>query len=166
MPSILNIAHMCSHLQNASKARLGITSIANTKYNLHLAVAMHRAGFLSAVYRAGPHPPTMEQMLTEAPEKVTTANVAKMRLWLGLKYWEGKPVLSNATLISRPSRIMTVTIHELGKLTRGFPAKLKAGIVPGLGLGETMFIATSVGILESREALAKKVGGVLICRAS
>ncbi|UNI23692.1 hypothetical protein JDV02_009497 [Purpureocillium takamizusanense] len=166
MPSILNIAHMCSHLQNASKARLGVTSIQNTKYNLHLALAMHRSGFFSAVYRAGPHPPTMEQMVSGAPEIVTSANVAKMRLWLGLKYWDGKPVLSKAHVISKPSRLMTADIRELARLTRGFPAKLKGGVVPGLNLGECMFVATSRGILEAREALARKVGGLLICRAS
>ncbi|KAG5975201.1 hypothetical protein E4U55_007799 [Claviceps digitariae] len=166
MPSIVNISNMCSHLQNASKARLGITSVKNTKYNLLLALAMHRSGFFSAVYRAGPHPPTMEQMISEAPEQVTNANVANMRLWLGLKYWNEKPVLSKIEVISRPSRLMTADLKELGRLTRGFPAKLKGGVVPGLNLGECMFIATSRGVLEVREALSHKVGGLLMCRSS
>lgn len=166
MPSILNIAHMCSHLQNASKARLGLTSIQSTKYNLQLAIALHRQGFFSSVYRAGPHPPTPEQMISQAPEPVTTANVANRRLWVGLKYWDGKPVLSKATMISKPSRLMTVEVSELARLTRGFPATLKGGVVPGLNLGECMFLATSRGVLESREALARKVGGLLMCRVS
>ncbi|KAG5951334.1 hypothetical protein E4U53_003330 [Claviceps sorghi] len=166
MPSIVHIAHMCSHLQNASKARLGITSVPNTKYNLRLALAMHRSGFFSAVYRAGPHPPTMQQMMSEPPEQVTTANVATRRIWLGLKYWDQKPVLSKAQAISKPSRLMTVNLKELGKLTRGFPAKLKGGVVPGLNLGECMFVSTSLGVLEVREALSRKVGGLLICRTS
>ena len=166
MPSILNIAHMCSHLQNTSKARLGITSIANNKYNLHLALALHRSGFVSAVYRAGPQPPTMEQMVSQAPEPVTSANVSKMRIWLGLKYWDGKPVLSKAQIISKPSRLMTANTSELGRLTRGFPANLKGGVVPGLNLGECLFVSTSRGVLEAREALARKVGGVLVCRVS
>lgn len=157
---------MCSHLQNASKSRLGITSVQNTKYNLYLALAMHRSGFFSAVYRAGPQPPTMGQMISEAPEQVTSANVAKMRIWLGLKYWDGKPVLSKAQVISKPSRLMTANIQELGRLTRGFPAKLKGGVVPGLNLGECMFLATSRGVLEAREALSRKVGGLLVCRVS
>ncbi|OAA37456.1 40S ribosomal protein S8 [Metarhizium rileyi] len=166
MPSILNIAHMCSHLQNASKARLGLTSVSNTKYNLHLALALHRSGFFSSVYRSGPQPPTTAQMISQPPEQVTSANVANMRIWLGLKYWDGKPVLSQATLISKPSRLMTVDIKQLGRLTRGFPAKLKGGVIPGLNLGECMFVATSRGVLEAREALARKVGGLLICRVS
>ncbi|KAG6012187.1 hypothetical protein E4U43_007908 [Claviceps pusilla] len=166
MPSILNIAHMCSHLQNASKSRLGITSVKNNKYNLQLALAMHRCGFFSAVYRAGPQPPTMQQMVSQASEQVTTANVAKMRIWIGLKYWNGKPVLSKAQVISKPSRLMTANLQELGRLTRGFPAKLKGGVVPGLNLGECMFVATSRGVLEAREALSRKVGGLIVCRAS
>lgn len=166
MPSILNVANMCSHLQNASKARLGITSVKNCKFNLHLALALHRSGFFSSVYRAGPNPPTLEQMVSAVPEVVTNANVATMRLWLGLKYWDGKPVLSNARAISTPKRVMTADMQELGRLTRGFPTKLKGGVVPGLNLGECMFVATSRGVLEAREAVARKTGGVLMCRVS
>ncbi|KAH6885962.1 ribosomal protein S8 [Thelonectria olida] len=166
MPSVVNVANMCSHLQNASKARLGITSIKNCKYNLQLALALHRSGFFSSVYRAGPNPPTPEQMVAQAPEPVTHANVAQMRLWLGLKYWDGKPVLSNARAISTPKRVLTVDILELARLTRGFPTKLKGGVVQGLNLGECMYVSTSRGVLEAREALARKTGGVLMCRVS
>ncbi|KAM0349202.1 hypothetical protein ACHAO7_002489 [Fusarium culmorum] len=166
MPSITNIAHMCSHLQNASKARLGITSVKNCKYNLQLALALHRSGFFSAVYRAGPRPPTMEQMISEPPVTVTNENVATMRLWLGLKYWDGKPVLGNANAISTPKRLMTANIKELARLTRGFPTKVSGGVVSGLNLGECLFVATSQGVLEAREALAKKQGGLLMCRVS
>jgi len=166
MPSILNIAHMCSHLQNASKARLGLTSVKNTKYNLHLALALHRSGFFSVVYRGGPHPPTMEQMVSEAPEVVTNVNVSNRRIWLGMKYWDGKPVLSNANIISKPSRLVNANLAQLGRLARGFPTVLKAGVVPGLNLGECLFVATPQGVLEVREALSKKVGGLLMCRVS
>ncbi|KAL2684895.1 hypothetical protein Neosp_005986 [[Neocosmospora] mangrovei] len=166
MPSVSNISNMCSHLQNASKARLGITSVKNCKYNMQLALAMHRSGFVSAVYRAGPNPPTPEQMVSQEPEPVTNANVATMRLWLGLKYWDGKPVLSKANAISVPSRIMTANIKELARLTRGFPTKVAGGVVPGLNLGECMFVSTSRGVLEVREALDRKQGGLLMCRVS
>lgn len=166
MPSILNIAHMTSHLRNVSKAKLGLTSVQNTKFNLYLALALHRSGFISSVYRAGTVPPTLEQMASVAPETVTNANAAKMRIWLGLKYWDGKPVLNSATMVSKPKRLMTVTIDELAKLTRGFPAKLKGGVVQGLNMGECMYLATDKGVLEAREALARKVGGLVLCRVS
>ncbi|KAF5238623.1 hypothetical protein FANTH_10262 [Fusarium anthophilum] len=166
MPSVTNIANMCSHLQNASKARLGITSVKNCKYNLQLALALHRSGFFSTIYRSGPHPPTLEQMVSEPPVQVTNANVATMRLWLGLKYWDGKPVLAKANAISTPKRLMTANIAELARLARGFPTKVDGGVVPGLNLGECMFVSTSKGMLEVREALAKKQGGLLVCRVS
>lgn len=166
MPSILNIANVCSHLQNSSKARLALTSIKNSKYNLKLAMALHRAGFISSVYRAGPHPPTPEQMVAQAPEQLTSLNVATARIWLGLKYWDGKPVLSKANVISKPSRLMTVDVPELERMTRGFSTKLKGGVIPGLNLGECVFVSTDKGVLEAREALARKVGGLLMCRVS
>lgn len=166
MPSLLHISHMCSHLQNAARARLAITSVPHTKLTILLAAAMHRAGFFSALARGGPHPPSLEQMLSQPPEPVTTANVARLRLWLGLKYWQGRPVLATARPISTPKRWISADIHQLALLSRGFSAKLKGGIVPGLGLGECIFISTSRGLLEIREALERKVGGVLICRVS
>lgn len=147
-------------------ARLGLTSVKNCKYNLNLAVALHRSGFLSAVYRAGPHPPTMEQMLTQAPEPVTHANVATRRLWLGLKYWDGKPVLSKARAISKPSRLVHIETQELARIARGLPTKVKGGIIPGLNLGECLFLSTPRGILEAREALSRKLGGLVVCRVS
>lgn len=108
----------------------------------------------------------MEQMISETPEKITSANVSKSRLWLAMKYWDGRPVLSNAEVISKPSRLMTADIKELGTISSGFPVNLKGGVVPGLNLGECMFVATSRGVLEAREALARKVGGLLMCRVS
>lgn len=105
-------------------------------------------------------------MVSETPEPVTTANVHDRRLWLGLKYWDGKPVLKSANVVSKSSRIMTVTVPQLQRLARGFPAKLDGGVVEGLNLGECMFVSTSQGVLEAREAIAKKVGGVLMCRVS
>ncbi|TLS28777.1 hypothetical protein PpBr36_00323 [Pyricularia pennisetigena] len=159
---ILNIAHMCSHLQNASKARLGLTSVANTKYNLNLALALHRAGLISSVTRAGPHPPPPEALLTFETEPVTTANVSSRRLWLGLKYWENKPVMSQLQVVSKPSRLVHCDLEGLEKIARGFPS----GYIKGLYLGETLFVSTRAGVLEVREALDKRMGGVVLCRVS
>lgn len=166
MPSVHSLANMASHLRNASRASLGITSVKNTKTNLYLAMALHRSGFFSNVYRAGPTPPTLEQMVSQVPEQVTNANAANMRIWLGMKYWDGKPVLNNVSMISTSKRLMTVKTEELARLTRGFPAKLDGGVVQGLNLGECMFLSTSKGVLEAREALSRQVGGLLLCRAS
>ncbi|ERT01995.1 small subunit ribosomal protein S8 [Sporothrix schenckii 1099-18] len=161
---ILHIAHTCSHLQNASRARLGLTSIANNKYNLRFVLALHRAGFLSSVTRAGPTPPDPAAILTgtHVEEVVTSANVASRRLWLGLKYWNNEPVLQKLKLYSKPSRLVWMSLEDLETVTRGFPK----GMVKGLSLGECLFVSTDRGILEVREALEKKVGGQVLCVVS
>ena len=158
---IINVTNACSHLSNATKARLGLTSLPNTKYNLRFALALHRAGLIASVTRAGPTPPPPEALLTfESEEPVTTANVATRRLWLGLKYHNNVPVMRHLTAVSKPSRLVTATLGDLNKIARGF----EAGQLKGLNLGETMFVATDRGILEAREALEKKVGGLVLCR--
>jgi len=159
---IQSIANTCSHLQNATRARLGLTSIPNTKYNLRLALALHRAGFISSVTRAGPHPPPPESLLTFETESVTTANVATRRLWIGLKYWNSEPVMRNVTSVSRPSRLIKAKLPELQRIMRGFPS----GYLDGLNLGESMFLSTTLGVLEIREAVARKTGGLVLCRVS
>lgn len=157
-----SIVNMCSHLQNASKARLGLTSVPNTKYNLRLAMALHRAGLISSVTRAGPTPPPPEALLTYQAEPVTTANVSTRRLWLGLKYWENKPVMSDLQPVSKPSRLVNMKLNGLEKVIRGFDH----GYIKGLYLGECLFVSTSEGVLEAREAVDKQVGGLVLCRVS
>ncbi|KAK0971532.1 p-nitrophenyl phosphatase [Friedmanniomyces endolithicus] len=55
--SLVNLSHVCSHLQNASLARLGLTSIPYTKLHLSLALLLHKQGFLSQVKLGGPSLP-------------------------------------------------------------------------------------------------------------
>ncbi|KAK3382267.1 ribosomal protein S8-like protein [Lasiosphaeria ovina] len=163
---IQSIAHACSHLQNATRARLGLTSLPSNKYNLNLALALHRAGLVGSVTRGGPQPPPMEALSSleagGATEPVTTANVATRRLWLGLKYWDNEPVIRNVKVVSKPSRLVTAALPALERVSRGLPADH----LKGLNLGETMFLATDRGVLEIREALVKKVGGLVLCRVS
>ncbi|KAK0668330.1 ribosomal protein S8 [Cercophora samala] len=157
-----SICNALSHLQNASRAKLGLTSIPNTKYNLRLALALHRAGFISSVTRAGLKPPPPEALLTFETEPVTSANVSTRRLWLGLKYFNNKPVMSNLKPVSKPKRLVTADYKQLCKIARGF----HAGHVKGLNLGETLFLSTDKGVLEVREALEKRVGGLVLARVS
>lgn len=159
---ILTVAHTCSHLQNASRARLALTSIPNTKYNLNLSLALHRAGYISTITRGGPVPPDPETAETQAPEPVTHANVATRRLWLGLKYWDGKPVMKSVVPVSKPKRLVTMNLDGLERIVRGLPSKA----FPGLTLGESLFVSTDVGVLEAREAVERHRGGLLLCRVS
>lgn len=159
---ILNITNACAHLQNSSRARLGLTSLPNSKYNLLFLLALHRSGLVSSVTRAGPQPPAPEGLLTDVPEPVTTANVATRRLWVGLKYVDNEPVMRNVVSISKPSRPISLKLPGLQRIARGF----ESGYVDGLKMGECMFIGTDQGILEVREALDKQVGGMVLARIS
>ncbi|CAJ2499785.1 Uu.00g026380.m01.CDS01 [Anthostomella pinea] len=157
---IANVVNMCSHLQNASRARLGLTSVQHSKYNLHVLLALHRAGFLSFVTRGGPFPPDPATLSTFEPEPLTTANVASQRLWVGLKYSDNQPVMRHVASITTPKRPITANLSALERLCRGFDASRQRG----LNLGEAMVVGTDLGTLEIREAVERKVGGLLLCR--
>lgn len=172
---IVSICNVCSHLQNASRARLGFTSIPNNKYNLAFAVALHRAGLINGIVRGGPYPPPMSSMgAVSRPEAghvfdvepVTHANVASRRLWLGLKYWKDEPVLRSLTPLSKPSRLVTVSADQLKLTVVGKDSRWRRIGVKGLSMGELMFLSTDRGILEAREAIEKEVGGLLLAKAS
>ncbi|KAJ5808780.1 40S ribosomal protein S8 [Penicillium riverlandense] len=167
--SLVNLAHVCSHLNNATKARLGITSIPNSKMHLNLCLALQHSGYLSSVVRGGPIPPPPHPILgypamndeIEAVEPITQANVASRRLWLGLKYWDNKPVLGKLSMISKPKRRIVLDVENLRQVIRGH----KASYVDGLrSPGENIFLSTDRGILESRECVEKRLGGLLLCR--
>jgi len=61
--SLVHLSHLCSHLQNASKARLGLTSAPYTKLHLSLLHSLLRSGFLSTVTIGGPAPPSPSSIL-------------------------------------------------------------------------------------------------------
>lgn len=94
---------------------------------------------------------------------ITQANVASRRLWVGLKYWNNEPVLRRMNLISKPTRRVWMGVPELMELTRGH----QKGYIKGLrGVGESMYVTTDRGILEIRECVERKVGGMLLCRVN
>jgi ribosomal protein S8 len=195
--SLVNLAHVCSHLQNASKARLGLTSIPVSKLHVRLSLGLQREGFLSSVTLGGQTPPKpyllqqaidpesheeMAERLAHEPwnayppetddrhpplgrEQVYKATVpqnpANRRLWLGLKYWNNEPVLKHMKLLSKPTRRIWVTGEDLAKITRS----RDAGYVKALTHpGECMFLTTDRGILEARECVERRVGGMVLCR--
>lgn len=194
--SLVNLAHVCSHMQNASKARLGLTSIPVSKMHVKIALGLQREGFLSSVTLAGPTPPRpfmlqpqqgpeeaeqLAQTLEEEPwlayptketteqrlrkEKVydiqVPENAARRRLWLGLKYWQNEPVLKHMQLISKPTRRIWLTSEDLGKIIRTRPSSYVQGLTHP---GECMFITTDRGILEARECVERRLGGMALFR--
>jgi len=168
--SLVNLSHVCSHLTNASKARLAVTSISNSNLHLRLSFALRDAGFLSTVVRGGPTPPPPHLLLNhpavnaedEGIEVVTKGNVASRRLWLGLKYWQSEPVLSKMSMISKPTRRIHIDVESLRDVVRGW----KRGYVEGLrSPGECLFLSTDQGIMEARQCVEMKTGGLILCRA-
>jgi ribosomal protein S8 len=202
--SLVNLAHVCSHLQNASKARLGLTSIPVSKMHVNIALGLQREGFLSSVTLGGPTPPKpfllqaqpdpeeLEKMAyrlknqpwqaypveietEKGPKNLTEKvlgkdhvqdvhvpeNPARRRLWLGLKYWQNEPVLKNMKLVSKPTRRIWLTSEDLGKITRTRESSYVKGLTHP---GECMFLTTDRGILEARECVERRLGGMALCR--
>ena len=94
---------------------------------------------------------------------VTQSNRASRRLWLGMKYWDGLPVLRKARMLSKPTKRIWLNAHELGGLTRGKGA-FKEQIKPLTQVGEIMVISTDKGIMEVRECAERRIGGMVLCR--
>ena len=299
--SLVHLSALCSHLQNASRARLSLTSFPHTKLHLAVAQQLQRSGFISTVTIGGPepppespllaHPPTpplerqqppwrepvpnvtefiregkvvtnsewaadhgagaqraedaapadldirklwtdiLEDESSSAPSSSSTdpstsssspqsldaqierlaelirhsdANVAHVshtlasdpravaalpphvltalapheaqptrrtivppnpaqrRLWLGLKYWQNRPVLEKVSMVSKPTRRIWFGAEDLGRLARG----RRVGYVEGLRqIGECLFVSTDRGVMEVRECMQRGVGGMLLCRA-
>ena len=159
--SLVNLAHVCSHLQNASKARLGLTSVPSTNLHLNLLLALRNSGFLSSVTRGGLNPPPLDDLSSYVPEPVTQKNISTRRLWLGLKYWNNEPVLKSMSMVSKPTKRIWMDVEGLGKVVRG----RKEGEINGLtNVGECLFVSTDRGVMEARECVERKVGGMLLCR--
>lgn len=160
------LANVCSHVSNASKARLGFTSIPNTKLHLRLALQLQNSGFISTVVRGGREPPPAHQLLSHPVgydiEPITRENIASRKLWLGMKYWNSEPVLEKMEMVSKPTRRIYMDVEGLRKIVLG----RQSGYVKGLTRpGECLFVSTDQGILEARECVERKTGGMLLCKA-
>ena len=168
--SLVLLSHVCSHLNNASKARLGLTSVPSTNLHLGLAIALQNAGFISTVVRGGSTPPPPHLLLRHPSsndegseiEPVTAENVASRRLWLGLKYWNSEPVLNKLTMISKPKSRIWIDVEGLRAIVRGNRSHYINGLRQP---GECMFLTTDRGILEARECVERRTGGMVLCRA-
>lgn len=150
--------HVCSHIQNASKARQAITSIPITRINFRLSLALKTAGFLSSVQPGDYSGPDPEGRIVP----VTPANVSSRRLWLGLKYVDNERVITKCELMSRGNRRVYFNLREIEEIVKG----RRAQSIRGLGLGECMFIGTDRGVFEARDAIRRQLGGEALCRVS
>ncbi|RVD86169.1 mitochondrial 37S ribosomal protein uS8m [Arthrobotrys flagrans] len=152
--SLVNLAHICSHLQNAARARLGTTSIPYSKLHLALSVGLLKEGFISSVTTGSPSSPDA------AFTPPTQTTISSKRLWLGLKYYENEPVMSKLTLVSKPTQRIWLGYEDLKQIGLG----KDAGYVKGAEMGECIFVSTDRGVMELREAVRKMTGGQVLCR--
>lgn len=96
-------------------------------------------------------------------EPITQENVSSRRLWVGLKYYNSRPVLEKMRLVSKPTRRVWMSHWDIGVLVKGE----RRGYVNGLrGIGESMFVTTDRGIMEARECVERRIGGMLLCRVN
>ena len=94
---------------------------------------------------------------------VTRDNVSTRRIWVGLKYYNYRPVLESMRMVSKPTRRYWMGLRDLEGLCLGE----KRGHVRGLrGVGETIFVTSDRGVMDVREAVRRRVGGMLLCRVN
>lgn len=99
----------------------------------------------------------------EETEPITQQNVSSRRLWVGMKYYNSRPVLEKMRLVSKPTRRIWMSIRDIEGLVKG----QRKGYINGLrGIGESMFVTTDRGIMEARECVERRIGGMLLCRVN
>jgi ribosomal protein S8 len=128
---------------------------------LTLTLALQSSGFISSVTRGGLTAPPMDALSSYVPEPVTQENISSRRLWLGMKYWNNEPVLSKMSMVSKPTKRIWMDVDGLEKIVRGRDAATVKGLTRP---GECLFVSTDRGIMEARECVERKVGGMILCR--
>lgn len=148
--------NLCSHVQNAFRARHQHIAVHHTTQNLAILSILLRAGFLSNVTRGTVEAPSPEAF-HEVPE-------SQKRIWANLKYRDDRPVLSDMELISMPSKRIIMDLSEIRRLCTG----RRVQNVKPLRMGEIAIVKTKDREnewLEAREALQLRLPGEVICRA-
>ena len=147
---------LCSHVQNAFRARHRSISVPHTTQNLGILSILLRAGFISNVTRG-----TIAQ---PSPERFHEAGEAQRRIWADLKYREDRPVLTAMSLISKPSKPIHMSASEIRRICSG----RRAQNIKPLGMGEIAVVKTTDREhewVEAREAVQLSLEGEVICRA-
>lgn len=106
-------------------------------------------------------PSFQDPAMMETEGVLTAENRASRRLWLGMKYYESKPVLSKARMISKPTKRIWLSSKELAKVVRGSAA---GQVKPMTQIGEIVAVSTDRGIMEARDCMERKIGGMALCR--
>ena len=66
-------------------------------------------------------------------------------------------------MVSKPTRRVWMGFRDLFELSKGN----KMGHVRGMrGVGESLYVTTDRGIMELRECVERRTGGMLLCRVN
>lgn len=148
--------YLCSHVQNAFRARHRSICVPHTNQNLGILSILLRAGFISNVTRG--------TTASASPQQFLEASESQRRIWADLKYREDRPVLQEMHLISKPSRKIHMTPEEIMMLCSGRRVQRQQG----LRMGEIAIVRTEdkeAEWVEARDALRLNLGGEVVCRA-
>ncbi|KIJ61491.1 hypothetical protein HYDPIDRAFT_115999 [Hydnomerulius pinastri MD-312] len=147
---------LCARVQNAFRARHRHVAVDHSTQNLAVLSILLRSGFLSNLTRG--------TIAAPSPSDFNRVGEAQRRIWAELKYRDDRPLLSNMSLISLPSRRVFMDLGEIRRICSG----RRAQTVKPLGLGEIAVVKTRSKEhewLEAREALMLGLDGEIICRA-
>jgi small subunit ribosomal protein S8 len=125
------IADMLTRIRNAQQAKKSEVSMPSSKVKLNIAKVLEDEGYIAA-------------------SKVADVD-GKPTLTLSLKYYEGKPVISQIDRVSRPGLRVYKAADDIPK------------IIGGLGVA---IVSTSKGVMADRKARALGQGGEILCAVS
>ncbi|KAH3684482.1 hypothetical protein WICPIJ_004547 [Wickerhamomyces pijperi] len=153
--SLVKLANIAAHIQNVTRINHSTTSIPFTRLHLSISQHLYKQGFISSLQKGdlnGPH-------LT--PTEITPDNIARTKLWLGLKYRDGKPVLSKFQLISKPSNKIHLTKEQIRDLAAGKSVRLIAPPQPN----ELILVKAhgSKDVLDLHDAASKEMSAEVLC---
>ena len=122
-----SFADILTKIRNAQAVNKNMVSIEFSNFKYNFMKVLERSGFVGDVRKRGKD---------------------RKRILIDLKYKEGKSVINEIKMISKPSRHMYL--------------KKKKLYLPKKGRG-VLIVSTSKGIITSKEAMKEKIGGEMIC---
>ncbi|KAJ1542740.1 hypothetical protein HK096_009120, partial [Nowakowskiella sp. JEL0078] len=146
------VYNLCSQLQNSFQCLLRRVAVPDSKTNRAICQILYREGFVSALASGDERGPYHVGF----PVPVTPDNVSRRKLWVDLKYRDGRPVLTKLQVVSKPSRRVYATVPELKAVAAG---RSYNGLLKSQQFGQATILDTEYGVLELKEALTKNVGG-------
>ena len=125
------IADMLTRIRNAQQANKAEVGMPSSKVKVSIAKVLEEEGYITAFN------------VNEVEGKAT--------LTITLKYFEGKPVISQINRVSRPGLRVYKSASDLPR------------IIGGLGVA---IVSTSKGVMADRKARALGQGGEVLCAVS